>query len=439
MITDFPKSIVSPPLESALTNELAYLGGPPIISKDSRKTIFPNITKEDILQMMISLNQNPEDVVRQFELEYRQYVGAEYAIATASGTSSLHLALIGVGVEPGDEVIVPGFTFIATAQAVVAAHAIPIFVDINPKTYCMDPASVERAITRKTKAVMPVHVHGLPADMDALSSLVAKHGLKLVEDASHAHSAAIRGRRCGSIGDAAGQSLMADKNFPVGGEGGMAFFKTRPDYERTLTFLEYTGIDYRMSWVAAAFGLSQLRRLPYYDGVRARNARKLRESLATTGLFSPPFVPDGYTHSYNMYRIGLNPDAIGLARIEVHKVKEAIQILLTAEGVPAREWQNQPIPAHRPFRNKIGFGDGYPFNLSARKDIGYDAGCFPNILKMLESTLVLCRELRSPVEYERILAYAAAFDKIARRPDAIETLACQMENRRPYEKDARLG
>lgn len=437
MRTDFPSTPLPLPDVKSVASELAHVGGPALIHKDHRRTLFPIITKEDILQMLLAV-KSPELMVDQFAREYLAYVDAAFAIPTASGTASLHLALVGAGIEPGDEVIVPAFTFIATAQAVVAAKAVPVFVDIDPRTYCMDPTAAESAIGPRTKALMPVHVHGLPADIAALRGICERHNLKLVEDASHAHSAMWHGSMCGSLGDAAGQSLMADKNFPVGGEGGVAFFRDPSSYERARRFLADTGIDYRMSWIAAAFGSSQLRRLHYYDQIRARNAAYLSRELDTTGLFRPPFIPAGSVHSFNMYRISLNPIAVGLEDLPIWKVKSAAQALLVAEGVPAREWQNQPIPCHLPFKNRIGFGRGTPFRM-AERPLNYERGSFPNVLRMLDSTLVLCRELRSPIEYERIKTYALAFKKIAARPDAIRKLATETEYKHPYDTAARLG
>jgi dTDP-4-amino-4,6-dideoxygalactose transaminase len=438
MQNDFPSYPLKFVPRQALQEELAYFGGYPVIPKQGRKTIYPHSTKEDLLNMLVAVQKKPNQVIDHFTEAYRTYVGAPYAISTSSGTSSLHLALVGVGVEPGDEVIIPAFTFIATAQAVVAAKAIPIFVDIDPKTFCIDPCLAKQAITSKTRAIMPVHVHGLPADMLQISDLCLKHKLKLVEDASHAHSASINGKICGSFGDAAGQSLMADKNFPVGGEGGIAFFREFESYERAKKFTQKNGIDYRMSWLCAAYGHSQLLRLPYYDAVRQRNAEYLSNALKETKLFRPPYVPQGFVHAYNMYRILLSEDVTELSSIPIHQIKWAIQSLLVAEGVPVREWQNKPIPGHLPFQNKIGFGSGYPFTLSQRKDFGYCTDRFPNTLKMLETSVVLCREMRSPIEKERVEAYAIAFQKVSSRLDAIRDLS-KLARPLPYQRDARLG
>ncbi|GAA4859899.1 DegT/DnrJ/EryC1/StrS family aminotransferase [Kitasatospora terrestris] len=439
MITDFPSRPLPLPNADELAAELAAFGGDAIIPKDLRRTLFPVITKEDVFNLMLAQRTSPAKVVADFTEAYRRYVGAEYALPTASGTSSLHLALVGAGVQPGDEVLVPAFTFIATAQAVVAAHAIPVFVDIDPRTYCMDPEAAAAKITPRTRAIMPVHVHGLPADVPALRALADRHGIALVEDASHAHSAKIGEQVAGSFGDAAGQSLMADKNFPLGGEGGIAFFATAEAHQRAADYLERHGIDYGMSWVAGAFGASQLKRLPYYDEIRARNAALIGDALEGTGLFHKPYVPEGHTHAYNMYRITLTPEAIGLDDLPVWAVKEAVHELLVAEGVPAREWQNTPIPCHLPFQHRAGFGNGYPFTLNPEAVRHHTPDDFPVTQGMLDSTLVLCRELRAPVEYERALRYADAFAKVARRPDAIRKLVEGGEYRRPYEKAARLG
>ena len=440
MITDFPALPVPLPDEAELAGELAALGGEPLLGKGVRRTLFPVITKEDVFGALLAVRKDPDRVVADFAGAYRDYVGAAYALPTASGTSSLHLALVGAGVEPGDEVIVPALTFIATAQAVVAAGGIPVFVDIDPDTYCMDPAAAAAAITGRTRALMPVHVHGLPADVVALRALADRHGIALVEDASHAHSASVGGAIAGSLGDTAGQSLMADKNFPLGGEGGIAFFATEQAYQRAVDYLARHHIDYGMSWVAAAFGSSQLERLPYYDAVRARNATLLGEALRGTELFTPPYVPDGHVHAYNMYRARLHPEAVGLGDLPIHAVTDAVHELLVAEGVPAREWQNAPIPFHLPFRHRAGFGNGWPFTLNPGAVRDYTPADFPVTIATLESTLVLCRELRSPVEWERVTRYGHAFAKVARRPDAIRDLVAQRAPRpRPYERAARLG
>ena len=427
--------------EFTKNHHLSVDGGEPAIPKNARKTIYPVITQEDGLHVtnIIGLKDRGVSEVQKLTQEYREYVGANFAIPTASGTSSLHIALAGAGIQPGDEVITTALTFIATAMAILHVKAIPIFADIDPRTFCIDSQAVEKLITSKTKAIMPVHVHGLPADMTALKALAKKYHLKIIEDASHAHSAKINNQVCGSLGDTAGQSLMADKNYFVGGEGGMAFFSTEESFELAKKYLIDNGIQYDMSWVAATLGRSQLKRLPYYDAIRSRNADYLSKKLIETGGFIPPHVPEGYAHAYNMYRIIIDPIGLGLDDIPVGRLKEAIKLLLLEEGVPAREWQNAPIPSHKPFCNRLGWGKSYPWCLSSRTDFGYEQNNFPKLLQVLESTLVLCRELRSPVEFERVERYIYAFEKIKKNKDRLAQLARSLSYTPCFNKDPRLG
>ena len=159
--------------------------------------------------------------VRSFEEAFARFVGAEAAIGVASGTAALHLALLACGIGPGDEVITTPFTFYATAEAIDQAGATPVFVDIAPDTYNIDPAKIEAAITPRTRAIVPVHLYGQPADMDAILAIARRHGLRVIEDAAQAHAAEHRGRRCGSIGDLACFSFYPSKNLGCYGDGGM--------------------------------------------------------------------------------------------------------------------------------------------------------------------------------------------------------------------------
>ena len=439
MITDFPDHPMAPVDDGATAGELAALGGDPLIPAGMRRTNFPVVTKEDVFRMLLAVRTSPDKVVGDFAESYRRYVGARHAIPTASGTASLHLALVGAGVSArgrGDRTGVHVHRHRSGGgrrgrRTRLRRHR-PVDVLHGPgRRGCRrdraDPGSYAGA-----RARAPGRRHRAPCAL-------CRHCLTLVEDASHAHSARYDGAVCGSLGDAAGQSLMADKNFPVGGEGGIAFFATGEAHARATEYLDKHGIDYGMSWVAAAFGAAQLQRLPYYDEIRARNAGELSAALLPTGLFRPPHVPAGSTHAFNMYRVRLDPGAVGLEDLPVHAVTAVVHELLVAEGVPAREWQNTPIPCHLPFRDRGGFGNGYPFSLNPAAVRDHVPQDFPATLAMLESTLVLCRELRSPVEHERLARYAAAFGKVAARPDAIRTLVADGDFPLPYARAARLG
>lgn len=254
------------------------------------------------------LAQGPE--VAAFESEFSAaVVDGWQAVAVNSGTSALHLSMVALGIGPGDEVIVPSFTFAATANAVSLTGATPVFVDIDPRTFCMDPAAAAAAITSRTVAIMPVHLYGHPADLRALSALATTHDLLLVEDAAQAHAASQDGRPVGAWGAAASFSFYPTKNM-TSGEGGMV--TTSDDsVARTVRLLrnqgqerryenEVVGFNNRMTDIHAAIGRVQLRRLPEWTAQRQDNARFLDEHLS--GVVTPA-VPPGAVHVYHQYTI----------------------------------------------------------------------------------------------------------------------------------------
>lgn len=212
--------------------------------------------------------------ISRFEREFAEYVGAEYAIATSSCTGALHMAMLAIGLGPGDEAIVPEQTWVATAKAVSYVGATPVFADVEAGSWCLDAASVEAAITERTKAIVPVHLYGHPADMDALQAVADRHGLPLIEDAAPAIGAEIRGRRVGALGTAGAFSFQGAKLL-VTGEGGM-FVTNDPDIyaraykawdlgvERSRGFwIDAHGLKYKLPNVAAAVGLGQLERVDH--------------------------------------------------------------------------------------------------------------------------------------------------------------------------------
>jgi len=198
---------------------------------DGIHTMWPIITEDDKKQVMESLESGiltgpygPQ--LRGAETEFAQWVGAKRCLMTNSGTAALHMAVEAAQIGPGDEVILPSFTFLATALAVLHNNAVPVFVDIDPDTFNIDPSKIEAKITPRTKAVIAVHLHGLCADIDPIKEICARHNLLLIEDAAQAHGATYKGRKAGTLGDMAIFSVQASKNLPCG-EGG--FFVTSND------------------------------------------------------------------------------------------------------------------------------------------------------------------------------------------------------------------
>jgi len=265
------------------------------------------------------LAQGPE--VAAFEREFSDaLVAGRPTAAVNSGTSGLHLGLLAAGIGPGDEVIVPSFTFAATANAVVLAGAVPVFADIEPNSFNLDPDSVARAIGPNTAAIMPVHLYGHPADMGRLSALAAEHSLALFEDAAQAHAATIDGRQVGTFGDWAMFSLYPTKNM-TSGEGGMVVSASPATDERVRLLRnqgmarpyenEIAGFNARMTDLHAAIGRAQLRKLAGWTEQRRRNAARFDAEL--TGVVTPP-VAEGAEHVYHQYTIRVAEDRDGFAR-----------------------------------------------------------------------------------------------------------------------------
>jgi perosamine synthetase len=261
--------------------------------------------------------QGPE--VEAFENEFSKLVGGRHCVAVNSGTSALHLALVAMGISAGDEVIVPSFSFAATANAVCLAGGTPVFVDIDPDTFCIDPSAVEAAVGPRTAAVMPVHLYGHPAAMSELEAIASRHSLAIIEDAAQAHSAGIDGRNAGEFGLTACFSFYPTKNMTTG-EGGLVVTPSA-EVARMLRLLrnqgmerryenEIVGFNVRMTDIAAAIGRVQLTRLAGWNADRQRNAAYLTDRLTTV---TPPSVAPGATHVYHQYTVR-SSDRDGLAK-----------------------------------------------------------------------------------------------------------------------------
>lgn len=251
--------------------------------------------------------QGPE--VAAFEQEFSEVAGTAECIAVNSGTSALHLGLIAAGIGPGDEVIVPSFTFAATANSVVIAGGTPVFVDIDPVTFCMDPSAAEAAITSRTKAIMPVHLYGQPADVVSLKQITDRHGILLFEDAAQAHGAQLNGQAVGSFGAFGAFSFYPTKNM-TSGEGGIVS-TDNPELSRTVRLLrnqgmeqryanELAGFNARMTDIHAAIGRVQLTKLAEWTQKRRQNAATLDAGLRNVVV---PAVTDGAVHVYHQYTI----------------------------------------------------------------------------------------------------------------------------------------
>ena len=291
--------------------------------------------------------------VAAFEQEFANYCGASECIALNSGTSALHLALLAAGVGPGDEVITVPFTFAASVAAIVYAGARPVLIDIDPRTFNMDPAAVEGAITPRTKAILPVHIYGQPADMDPIMAVAKRHGLIVIEDAAQAHGAKYKGRPVGMIGDIGCFSFYPAKNLGAYGEGG-AVTTNNPEYAKTIRMLRDWGQDrkyhhvlrgynYRMEGFQGAILRVKLRHLERWTEARRAIALQYDELLANCGLELPAEMPWA-RHVYHVYTMRSDD-------------RDGLQAALLAEGVQTAV--HYALPVHlQPAYAEFGHGKG---------------------------------------------------------------------------------
>jgi dTDP-4-amino-4,6-dideoxygalactose transaminase len=303
--------------------------------------------------------------VAAFEREFARYSGAAHGVAVNTGTSALHLALLAAGVGPGDEVLTVPFTFVATVSAICYTGARPVFVDIDPVSFTMDPARVEAAITPRTKAILPVHLYGQMADMDPILEVARRHGLAVIEDACQAHGAYYKGRRAGSIGDLACFSFYPGKNLGACGEGGIVL-TSNPTYERTVRLLRdwgaehkyhhvLKGFNYRMEGLQGAILRVKLRHLDAWTDARRAWAAQYDALLAGGPVHAPREAPYG-RHVYHVYAVR-TPD------------RTQLQASLDAAGI---QWNlHYPVPVHlQPAHADLGYKRGdFPHSESAAHEV----------------------------------------------------------------------
>ncbi len=295
--------------------------------------------------------------VSQFEEEFAAYCDAKHAVAVNTGTSALHLALLAAGVGPGDEVITVPFTFVATVSAICYAGALPVFVDVEPVTLTMDPAKLEAAITPRTKAIMPVHLYGQMADMDAIMAIGRRHGIAVIEDACQAHGAEYKGHRAGSIGVSGCFSFYPGKNLGACGEGGI-IVTNNDAHAKTMRMLRdwgqerryhhlVKGFNYRMDGIQGAILRVKLRHLDAWTAARRTHAARYSSMLSNLDTVETPVEVAYRRHVYHIYAVRCRD-------------RDALHRALEAEGI--QSGLHYPIPVHLQ---------------KAHEDLGYRPGDFP--------------------------------------------------------------
>lgn len=334
-------------VKAAVADRPALLGGPKVRTKSFPSWPVHGAAEETALMNTLRSGRwyrGNGTNVKTFEQEYARRTGAKDCLATCNGTAALYTSLNVLGVEPGDEVIIPPYTFIATVNVVLRQHALPVFVDTDPETFQIDARKVEAAITPATRAIMPVHLGGNAADLDSLLATARKHNIPLIEDACQAHLAEWKGRKVGTYGDAGCFSFQASKNLNSG-EGGAILFNDADLRERAYAFhnngsgLKFiganftynsTGANLRLTEFQAGILLSQMERIEQQARRRTENARYLTSMLGEIKGISPARQYDGCTlNAYHLYMFRYNSEAFaGLSREQFLKA-------LGAEGIPA--------------------------------------------------------------------------------------------------------
>ena len=397
---------------------LALLGGSPVRTRPFPSwPVFDRSEENRLLRTLRSGQWGRLDgrEVEQFERRFAAMHGCTHGIAVANGTVSLRIALLAAGIREGDEVVVPPYTFLSTASAVVESNAVPVFADIDLETFNLDPAAVAAAITPRTRAIIAVHFAGQPADMDGFGKIASAHDLTLIEDAAHAHGASYRGRPAGSLGRIASFSFQSSKNLTAG-EGGLiatnddglaAACRSIQNCGRVEggVWYEHHVIsgNYRLGEFQGAVLDCQLDRLDAQTATRDANGACLAERLqALPGLFPQRRPPECTRHAYHLFMLRLDPDRFGVSRDTVLRALEA-------EGIPCSAGYGYSLPAQPLFRNKA-FG---PYLARVRDDLDYSRARCPN------SDLICTRSiwlehpllLGTPDDIEDI---ARAFEKIHR-------------------------
>ena len=334
------------------------------------KPLMGKEEKQAIIEVLESGQLAQGEKVAEFEERFAAFCGVKYAIATSSGTTALHTALLAYGIGPGDEVITTPFTFIASANSILFTGARPVFVDIEPETFNVDPNKVEdkvkalRARRSGLKAILPVHLFGHPCDMEAITDIAERYGPIVIEDACQAHGASINGRKVGTFGTGC-FSFYPTKNITTG-EGGMITTNDEKIAERARMirqhgmrrryYHEILGYNFRMTDIQAAIGLAQLGKLPRWTEQRIKNAAYLTERLRHLAHVVTPLVKEGCVHVFHQYTIRVKGDRDGAVKS------------LKAKGVGVGIYY--PLPVHRqPIYRKLGYDDKLPEAEGASREV----------------------------------------------------------------------
>ncbi|MCY3022958.1 MAG: DegT/DnrJ/EryC1/StrS family aminotransferase [Planctomycetota bacterium] len=407
-----------------MAEQLAVKGGPKAIPDGTIKP-WPPIDDVDRKMVMASLegtNHAFGPNCTAFEKEFAAWNGNKYAITTNSGTAALHMGVVACGCGTGDEVLVPAYSWSSSATCALHHSCIPVFVDIDYDTMNIDLDKIEAAITPRTKAIIAVHLHGLPVPMDKLIRIAHRHNLKVIEDACQAHGAAYRGKKVGTWGHCAAFSFNQNKCL-CAGEGGMfvtddpalhaaalqlwSFGETRRPGEGRDFHAYAMGWMYRNDDLGAAFGRAQLTKLDGYLARQRENAEALTEGLRGVPGLILPEEPQHCVHNWYNYTLRFDMEQLGHAE-DASDFRYKIMKALQAEGVETSVWQAFILPAMTVFQAKNGFGEGHPWSSPHARPVDYSLHQYPNAQKHSDRHTGMTTPLRAPngPDVARLVAHA---------------------------------
>lgn len=422
-------------------DKLALLGGTPLRTEplppyntigDAEKQEVMNVLDSGELSGFIAYAGDEfygGKQVQALEQQFKDYFGVKHAISVNSATSGLHCAVAATGIGPGDEVIVPPYTMSASATCVLFTGAVPIFADIEPDMFCLDPIEVEKNITPYTKGIVAVNLFGLPAALDELRAIADKHGLFLIEDNAQAPAAKYKDRTTAVVGDAGIFSFNRHKVMQSG-EGGMITCNddtlaqkmrlirnhgevvVRPmgfkDIQNTV------GLNYRMTEMEAAVARHQFAKIDDLNAQRIELCDRITQNLSEIDGITPPKVREGCSHVYYFYSMLYDEKTVGIPR-------DLFVQAVCAEGFPLRGGYVAPIYMEPVYQQKICFGDkGYPFTASPRNDeISYEKGLCPVVERLYEKELILTPFMYPPLTLDDMDAFTNAMKKVVLNKDAL--------------------
>jgi dTDP-4-amino-4,6-dideoxygalactose transaminase len=411
-----------------MAQKLALLGGPkvreepfpphPIIGEEEKRAVMEVLESGKLSTFIASPGEHflGGKNIRQFEADFARYHGVAYAVAMNSATACLHAAVSACGVQPGEEVIVSPYTFTSSATCALMHNAVPVFADVQPDIFCLDPVAIEKAITPHTRAIIPVHLFGHPAEMDAIMDIAAKHNLMVIEDCAQAPGAMYKGRLVGTIGHCGIFSFQESKNIMTG-EGGMLITDDREiaevarmvrnhgevivDSAKQRTYRsDILGWGYRMTELEAALGIEQFKKLDRLNARRIELCDYLSQRLSGVEGLEPPTVYPYVKHVYYVYPWKYHQEQTGLSR-------EVFARALTAEGIPVGVGYARPLYLNPIYQERKAFVYNH-----YGEAVSYEKGLCPVTERLHEKELMHTMVPRFPATTRDMDDILRAVDKV---------------------------